>query len=1612
MSGTEERRTSARQRRVRPTAHSSALESLRAARDGLESRTEQHEDDDDEVYDEVTEEEYQELVRKRQQADDFVVDDDGLGYADDGEEFIEKADGSEGAAGRGDKGGGRKGVNGKIKADSLRRKARKLNQLGDEASQAGGGIKKFLRTGGGSTVGPSALSRNSSAAPGGRRGGGAGAGGGLNLDDMLSDLTSNPIADLAPGNGNSSSGGPSSSSSSAMPLSRRKRGLVTPQSARSRRSYGSTASRGSSAGGGGSDSRRPPVPSAWTVRDYEDDPGASGDGGDDVGGFEHFDGEEDAGDGDAAMEDASDSIIAAAAENEAGDTASDGAAAAAAAGGDEKKELAAVVSPEPPATATAAAAPAAAASAKPRSRFARMKETNDIAVTAAAEAALRPKTVEEKPAAAAAAVRKDGEGKGSYMPSLEFQGPQYSLSEAPSTPAGSVASASSWLQKDETGEFMRMFWLDATEQNGTIYLIGKVAVPSPSSGSASASPQGDSGAAGTTFLSACVAVHSIEREVLVLPRLVEKDGEYSDGDEDAGGGGGSAKRADIGAVYQEMASVLVPRVIKRNAKGEQFRCKPVMRKYAFGDLSVPREETQYLKIKYPAGYPALPEDVCESGGKTFQAIFGARTPLIESFLIKRKLMGPCWITVRNPKVNNAPVSWCKVEVAAQSPKSITRLLAEEVAAPAAAAATSGDAASPSSASKPTANTSAGKLPPPPPVVTMSLSMKTVVSPRTHTHEVVALSALVHREVRLDGASDESGKKMGAWLGIRPLGQSAGEEYPKVFPHDIKHQVKAAEANARRAGRGSGVPIQTMPNERALLSLFFQKLQQEDPDVLVAHNLMGFDFDILLSRAVHLKLATWSKIGRLRRNTPPRVYSSSHGMKGAGGSYNANVAAGRLLCDTYLSAKEFLRETTYSYGSNKEGGGGGKKKKNAPKGDGGGGEDGDDAKPANSGGGARRKKAAYAGGLVLEPKKGLYDEYILLLDFNSLYPSLIQEYNLCFTTMNWAACDMSTPAQGGEDDMDEDDGAAASAGPKLPDLPAEGMDIGVLPRVIRTLVERRSVVKKMLKKEKDPSRKQELDIRQKALKLTANSMYGCLGFSFSRFYAKPIAALVTAQGRESLQRTVDLSENQLGLEVIYGDTDSVMINTHSTDLKQVKDIGNQVKREVNKLYKSLELDLDGVFKSMLLLKKKKYAALVVVEHPDGSITYDKEMKGLDLVRREWCTLSKDTGKFVLDRVLSGEARETVVTGIHDHLEALAASMRAGEVEVPRYVITKGLNKAPHEYPDAKSQPHVQVALAMMKAGKSVNVGHHIPYVMCKIEGATSPAERARHPDDVLRSGGKLEVDVEWYLNQQIVPPVSRLCEPIEGTSMAVLAEKMGLDASKFTSHANAAGGDDGDDWAFTPTSKLPDAERFRGVEPLKMTCRACHEQAEFQGVFSWDRKKAVNGPADLRPGLMCPNSACGAYYWGAGSEAACVSTLYQRLTLAVRRHLKVYYQTHLRCDDSSCGLLTRSTGVMGVACPAKGCQGRLVQEYPDKTLYDQLKYFETLFDVDRAQTKVSELFNFKETDLPVSPEHRQILSLVGRRIQDDVQSSGYNWIRPSLWSSVFTSHALPPAIKSS
>lgn len=157
---------------------------------------------------------------------------------------------------------------------------------------------------------------------------------------------------------------------------------------------------------------------------------------------------------------------------------------------------------------------------------------------------------------------------------------------------------------------------------------------------------------------------------------------------------------------------------------------------------------------------------------------------------------------------------------------------------------------------------------------------------------------------------------------------------------------------------------------------------------------------------------------------------------------------------------------------------------------------------------------------------------------------------------------------------------------------------------------------------------QYDIKQLALKLTANSMYGCLGFTGSRFYAPSLAALTTSKGREILTNTKDLAEGKQ-LDVVYGDTDSVMINTNALDYKLAWQTGLEFKKLVNERYRLLEIDIDGVFARMLLLQKKKYAALKVDQPgPDGKSSMSIEVKGLDMKRREYCQLSKNTSQSVI------------------------------------------------------------------------------------------------------------------------------------------------------------------------------------------------------------------------------------------------------------------------------------------------------------------------------------------------------------------------------------------------
>lgn len=1257
-----------------------------------------------------------------------------------------------------------------------------------------------------------------------------------------------------------------------------------------------------------------------------------------------------------------------------------------------------------------------------------------------------------------------------FKPTLGFDTSVFSTgtsadnSELGASVTGSAASASSsmsssnaidpkaWIKHhtaaegedaSENYDYVTMYWFDACETNGVIYLFGKVLVDDGSGNS-------------KKYVSCCVTVLGCQRVLYVLPKATS---EYNQD--------GTPLRKPLSEVHAEMTSILVPSVIPKTA-GAGFKAKKETMKYAFEHQEVPREPTDYLKIAYSAKF-GVPSSNLLSGGKSYDRIFGSTNSPLENFILERDLSGPGWVTIKYPRTTNSSVSWSKLEIGVDDPSHIVKIQH------------SSDN-------------------PPPPLVTLCVSIKTAVNPTTHVHEIIAMAGSIHTNVDQEGDTDLNPAHMQRFVYVRPLGLSCGPGFPSQFPHDLASEVKRV---------GNGV-VKTFVNERSMLEYFFVSLQNHDPDLLASHNLFGFEFEVLLNRAQHNKIASWSRLGRLRRSKLSKS-----------GVNDRDIACGRLLCDTYKAAKEFLRETTYSlahlarsqlhsdkveidpidvpkfFSNSKdilsialhtlndallvqrlmmklqivpltkrltnisgnlwartmrgaraerieflllhrfhalnyilpE-----RKAFNETKRGGMAQEDGeDDEENIVKVGGVSRKraKAAYTGGLVLEPKKGLYDTFILLLDFNSLYPSIIQEYNLCFTTVDWsryvtdssnstssavvsssssASSSSSSSSNKGKnkasvaDDEDDDAGSDAevedvpTTGPSLPPLPERGLEEGILPKVIKELVQQRKVVKNLLKKERDPNKRAEYDIRQKALKLTANSMYGCLGFTFSRFYARPIAAMVTKMGREALQTTVHHAERNLALDVIYGDTDSVMINTNSTDLPKVRELGAVVCREVNKMYKSLELDIDGIFKSMLLLKKKKYAAVVIEEEHDGTIALKKEMKGLDLVRRDWCPLSKDTGKFVVDQILSGQPREEIVASIHEHLADLATRVRNGTEDLNRFVITKGLNKSPKDYPDCKGQAHLQVALEMLKNNRPVNIGDHIPFIICAQgpEGSHAP-QRAKHPDDVIRSNGELSIDVEWYLANQILPPISRLCEPIEGTSAAILSTQLGLDAKKYARGSSAAD-DDGDDCFFAARSQQADVDRFKDCLKLMLKCSSCNQETPFSGLVG-EGKEIAKGSQSF----TC--TCCGALYLGRKRASDCYTYMSNRITLLVRECVNHYYDYWLVCDDDGCprntseslGRRTQQQSIMGHRCTADGCHGRVYQEYDDSALHTQLKYLETLFNLEKFERDLKR--SEHTSSHAISRDDKEVFKLLHQHMSNAINGSAYNWIRPSLWTAI-------------
>ncbi|XP_065095411.1 DNA polymerase alpha catalytic subunit [Ochlerotatus camptorhynchus] len=1109
----------------------------------------------------------------------------------------------------------------------------------------------------------------------------------------------------------------------------------------------------------------------------------------------------------------------------------------------------------------------------------------------------------------------------------------------------SISEGTSSTDGDETVRFWFWdAWTDPGKCQGEIYIFGKMAT----------------GNKQNEFQSVCIHVQNVDRCMYMLAREKEYDPRS---------GTDTDKDVSMLDVFNEFCTDISTRL-----KVTKYRTKVVTKNFAYtsgmANLQVPAQ-SEYLEVRYSA---KLPPPEVDRKYRTISNIFGTNTNVVEQFLLERKVKGPCWMELKNFKKNSSPSSHSKVEYIVPDINCISVVQDSSTAAP-------------------------------PPLVICAINVRSILN--KGTNEIAMISMLVHNRFPLNKPAPNPPFNRHFCGVARPSSTS----WPFDFnPNDPKLNTKVTKCE----------------NERNLLIWFISMYGNIDPDLIVTHDVYGFQLDLICQRMMAIKIQQWARIGRLKMKTPsskrvddffvgrmicdvktsaeeliksrsydlntlctevlkvqdgerkdvllddiPGMYESSADLKQLIGlTMQDNFYTMRLMCELNVLplalqitqiAGNLMNRTLH----------GGRAERNeflllhafsekdfivpdkAPKAGQGFTQEGPEAIAQ------RRKpksKAAYSGGLVLDPIKGFYDKFILLMDFNSLYPSIIQEYNICFTTVLPPAAE------------DEEGGGAA--------VILQTEEMGILPRQIRKLVESRKAVKQLMKAAGlEPELKMQYNIRQMALKLTANSLYGCLGYTRSRFYAQHMAALITLKGREILMNTKSIVE-KMNYQVIYGDTDSIMINTNSTDYEQVFKIGSNIKQIVNKTYKCLELDVDGIYKYLLLLKKKKYAAVTISKAGDD-YKCTQELKGLDIVRRDWSKLAVIAGNFILNEILSDKPMDERIENIHMKLEKVKDDLLSGVTYPSLLEITKQLTRPLNEYSDTSQLPHVTVATRMNKQrNRNFKRGDVVGYIICEDGTSAAAMKRAYHIDELKDPANKdkLKPDVEYYLAQQVFPVVFRICEPLEGTDACRLALCLGLDPKKFQSLGALRDGER--DYADGEAAQKTITQKYRLCHRFEFTCVTCSTKNPVASGFKRDggRYKSVFE--------KCCNESCTVL------PQQYLPAIVNELTLALRSDVKRFYERWMICDNPICNQNTRLYSHVATKNNPHclHCQkGLLVQQYSESDLYLQLNYYGYMFDLNQYDNKVTKL---------LSPELRNMYTTLGATVERFLSRSEYANIKLS------------------
>ncbi|USG99412.1 DNA-directed DNA polymerase [Thermococcus argininiproducens] len=369
---------------------------------------------------------------------------------------------------------------------------------------------------------------------------------------------------------------------------------------------------------------------------------------------------------------------------------------------------------------------------------------------------------------------------------------------------------------------------------------------------------------------------------------------------------------------------------------------------------------------------------------------------------------------------------------------------------------------------------------------------------------------------------------------------------------------------------------------------------------------------------------------------------------------------------------------------------------------------------------RRLRTTYIGGYVKEPERGLWGN-IVYLDFRSLYPSIIVTHNVSPDTLEREGC--------------QDYEVAPIVGYRF----CKDFS-GFIPSILENLIETRQEVKKRMKSTTDPVERKMLDYRQRALKILANSYYGYQGYPKARWYSKECAESVTAWGRHYIEMSIREIEEKFGFKVLYADTDGFYATIPGEKPDNIKKKAKEFLDYINsKLPGLLELEYEGFYLRGFFVTKKRYAVI----DEDGRIT----TRGLEVVRRDWSEIAKETQAKVLEAILREGSVEKAVEIVKSVVERIAKY----KVPLEKLVIHEQITR---ELKDYKAiGPHVAIAKRLAAKGIKVKPGTIISYIVLKGGGKISDRVVLLTEYDPR----KHKYDPDYYIDNQVLPAVLRILE---------------------------------------------------------------------------------------------------------------------------------------------------------------------------------------------------------------------------------------------------------------